>query len=226
MANEYSLGMILEEVYRLDFEEFSTPPKHRFSLRNCIRINLLFTKYKNKTKTIITKRVNKRLVTTAIIIVMLATLAVTAVAVMMINGFIQKEYNDNTQLFAENIENSPNTIEYLYYLPELPHKYVFYDGGITDASSTTMYINNETGYTLMLKQTVKREFDDHFNNEGYILEPIEINGLDGMFVDFSTTAQPSTLIIWDNEDYIIELHCDMPKGDAIKLAESIKISEY
>ena len=223
MANEYSLSMILEEAYRLDFEEFSTPPKHCFSLRNCIRINLLFFKYKNKT--IITKRVNKRVITAAIIMIMLAAFAVTVAAVMMINGFIQKEYSDNTQLFAENIESSPDAIEYLYLLPELPPKYVFYDGGVTDASSTTMYINNETGYTLMLKQTVKREFDDHYNNEGYILESVEINGFDGVYIDFSTTMQPSSLILWDNGDYIIELLCDMYKDDAIKLAESIKKSD-
>lgn len=86
MANEYSLGMVIDEVCKLDFEEFDASPKHRFSLRNRIRINRLFSQYnKYHHNTTIMKIVNNRFINTAVIIIILATLVVSIVTVMVIN---------------------------------------------------------------------------------------------------------------------------------------------
>lgn len=86
MDNEYSLGKILEAVYRLDFEEFDATPKHRFYLHNRIRINRLcsqYKKYQHKTTNI--KIVSNRFINTAVIIIILAVLAVCIASMMVIN---------------------------------------------------------------------------------------------------------------------------------------------
>ena len=225
MECNHSLEMILEQVHELDFADFNNTEPHRFSMRNRMRINKLFSKYRITAyhRSSEVKRFNRRFAVAFTIIVILAAMSVTAVAVMLIKGFIQKEHHDNVQLFAENIGNSPRTIEEVYCLPELPQNYVLYDGGITAESATSIYINNENGCTLMLRQTVKSEFDYHYNNEGFELEAIGVNGFDGVFIDLSDDIQNSSLIIWDNGDYIIELLCDLSKNDTLNLAENLNI---
>ncbi len=224
MADKYSLGMILEEVYRLDFKEFEVPQKHRFSFHNRIRINRIISEYaKNpiRTKTV-SRKLNRRFITAAVIVIMLAAFAVTAAAVLLLNGFIQKEYSDNTQLFVEDFENCPATIEHIYYLSALPSGYEYWDGGVTQASNTNIYINRKNGYTLTFQQSVKSEFTGNYNNEGYELQEIKINGHNGIYIDYSTDNQSRTCLIWDNGDYILELMCVMNKEDAINLAKSVK----
>lgn len=226
MTGEYSLDMILEEVCRLDFEEFGSPAAHRYSLRHRIRINKILSEYaKNARSNIIgVKKINRRFVTAAVVIILLAAMAVTAVAALIINGFIQIEHSDNTQLFVENIENSPTTIEYLYYLPELPQGYEYWDGGVTITEACSIYLEEGTANTLLFTQIVKSEFIGHYNNEGYTVEAIEINGHNGIFIDYSNETQSSSCIVWDVGDYILQLEVLLPKNEAIKLAESAKFS--
>lgn len=122
--NEFFIEDILEEAYKLDFAEYEDPPEHRFSLKHKIRMRKIFARYKKNTKhynaSLHTRRVKMSLRWAIIVIILAAlTVAVAAAAVT----FLRKEHEDNTQLFAANIEGAPTVIEEIYELTALPAEY-------------------------------------------------------------------------------------------------------
>ena len=142
--DKYDIKGILEQVCEEEFSEFSNPTEHKFSLKNRIRMRRILSRFKrNSTVKVPVRRMNRRLVTAIVIVILLAVMAVTATAILLLKGFIAKEHEDNTQLFAENIVGAPTIIEEIYYIPELPEGYEYNDGVIADVNVFSIYINNE-----------------------------------------------------------------------------------
>lgn len=225
MADIYE---ILEQVCEEESAEFSSVRRHRYSLKNRIRIRRIISQMEREhyAAALPRPRASRRYVTAALIVIMLAVMSITAAAVYLIGGFLSKEHSDNTQLFAYDVTNSPTFIEYTYYLSELPQEYVYTDGCLISNYMCAIYDDTVTGCKVTFEQTVKSVYNTHFDNEGYIMEAIEINGRDGIYLDYSREGITNTLIIWDNGDYILELESNMAKDKAIKLAESAKILQY
>lgn len=222
--NEFFLEDILEEAYKLDFAEHENPPEHRFSLKHKIRMRKIFSLYKKNTKRYnasLYKRSVKMSLRMAIIVIILAALTVTAAAVTI--TFLRREHEDNTQLFAANIEGAPTVLEDIYVLTALPIEYECTTDNLMLEMHTSIFTHKITGKTVMFTQTVKSEFYAHYNTEGYEFQEISVNDHDGLYIDFAYDGIESGLIVWDNGDYIFDIDGDLSKDELIHLAETIKI---
>ena len=122
----YSMSDIFDEAYRREFSEFDNSPQHKFSFSHNRKMKRIFKIYSdNQTKqNPVTTRSLKRLsLAFILVIILLALAAVSAAAVTLYNGFIQKEYSDHTDLLAIDYENSIDTIEYIYEFTALSDDY-------------------------------------------------------------------------------------------------------
>ena len=218
--DKYDIKGILEQVCEEEFSEFSNPTEHKFRLKNRIRMRRILSRFKrNSTVKVPVRRMNRRLVTAIVIVILLAVMAVTATAILLLKGFIAKEHEDNTQLFAENIAGAPTTIEEIYYIPELPEGYECIDIIALDTNVSTTYYNQNSNF-INLNQYVKSKYNTHYDNN--TMYPIMVGEYNGVFIDHSS-EQVLTCVIWDGGDYIFHLEGTMSKDEIMSLAESVKI---
>lgn len=229
--NENGLKDVLTEICEEEKAELNKFPPFKPSLRHRLAMKRIFCMFEKKThvpasdppKALAPKSKHFRLsakhiiLFAAIIFLMLFT---GFVIIYFSKNFYGTVYNDNTHLFAVDTENCPATIEYEYYLPELPEGFemVKHDSSLFDVY--TLY-ENKFGQGITLTQSTKEMFDAHYNTEHHDFEEIEINGHSGLCLDFSD----GSILIWDNGDYILELNGNLPKNELIFLAESTKILE-
>ena len=162
----------------------------------------------------------KRRVLIAVMVVVLMALGITAGAAMYW-GFARKEHKDNTELFPINTANAPKTIEYMYYLPEIPEGYALYKQFPGVESVMTTYINTSTHRTLNFHQYVKDGFSAHIDNEHTVLEEIEINGKYALYYGNNKYGE----IILDNDDYILSVSGDFSREELTALLISAEIGD-
>lgn len=134
-------------------------------------------------------------------------------------------YYDNTQLFAVNTENCPTTIEYEYYLSNLPDGFEMVEHDSLSFYVYTLYENTSSKQVITFSQYTKDKFTPHYNTEHDNFEEIEINGNNGVCLNFSDDEHFRSVVIWDNGDYILEIIGNLPKSHLIDLAESTKVLE-
>ncbi len=219
--DKYELKGILEQICEEDFSEFSDPPRHKFRLKNRIRIRRILSDIKRRgAAPAMPRRFSRRLVTAMLVVILLAAMAITAAAILLLKGFIAKENKDNTQLFAENLAGTPTTIEEVYYIPELPKGYELVEYHNIDLFVYSMYADGNTGNVITFNQHVKTAFDTHYDNN--TMYPVMINEHDGVYIDNSTDKQIMSCVIWDSDDYIMELEGTLSKEEIVVLAESVK----
>lgn len=219
--DKYTLESILEQVCKEEFSEFSEPEKHKFRLKNRIRMRRILSRFKrNSTVHIPVRRMNRRLVTAIVVAILLAVMAVTTAAVLLLRGFIAQEHEDNTQLFAENIAGAPTTIEEVYYIPELPEGYLLVKQWDANLLVYSMYRDSSSENVLTFDQYVKTEFDTHYDNNA--MHPVTIGEYNGIYIDYSNNEQLISCVIWDNGDYIFQLEGFLSKDEIITIAESVK----
>lgn len=219
--DKHELKGILEQICEEDFSEFSDPPRHKFRLKNRIRIRRILSDIKrNSAAPAMPRRFSRRLVTAMLVVILLAAMAITAAAILLLKGFIAKENKDNTQLFAENLAGAPTTIEEVYYIPELPEGYELADSGMINEQAYSIYVNAETGGYINLDQFVKSYYDLHYDNQSII--EIKVNDYDAVYIDHSTNTQTISCVTWDNGYYIMQLEGMIEKDEIVLLAESVK----
>lgn len=227
---------ILAEICEEEIAELNKLPPFKPSLRHKYAMMLIFSSFEKMTRRAAAKpprassahsrpsRVSTRLVI-LIAVILCAALLAGFILVYVSKSFSGPVNEDNTQLFAINTENCPETIEYEYYLPELPEGFEMMYHSLSSFDVYTNYKNELTGKTIMLYQSTKNIYERHFNTEGYEFEDIEINNHEGVFIDRFDSEYTTFIIIWDNGDYILELIGNLPKNDLINLAKSAKILE-
>lgn len=218
--NDYTLAEVFQIVYKEEFAEFDNPPKHFFSRRHRKAMKAIL--YPHTAPEPSEKRhiPLKRRVLIVLMVVILMAFGISAGAAM-IRGFTRKENSDNTEIFAVNAENAPKTIEYVYYLPEIPEGYVPHEYTADSWSVNTSYINLSINKTLNFNQHVKDGYHTHLDNERHELEEIEINGKYALYLGSDSWGT----ITWDNEDYVLEVSGCFTKEELIALAESAVIKE-
>lgn len=215
-----NMEQVMEEVYRLDYAEFDNAPRHFFSRRHRKAMNEIF--YPNTTPRYTPSRniPLKRRVLFAVMVVILLSLGIAAGA-SMAWGFTRKEHRDNTELFAVNVENAPKTIEYVYYLPDIPEGYVLNEQ-FSDSRWVCMnYIDPLTNKTITFEQHVKDDFHTHLDNERHEIEELDIDGKYAVYLD----SENFGIIIWDNEDYVLEISGFFTKAEIVKLAKNAKVKD-
>ena len=233
MNKNYSVGDLMAMYYENEFsavEEIALP---KFSAKHNRKMKKVFDVFaKNQTSAYnqpvsTTKRplnIRKRILIAAIIIVCLAVLTGCVIA-FICNSFRGTVYNDNTYLFAFDIGDSPTVIEEKYVLSVVPEGYELYKSSSSSIDKFTVYRNNDNK-ELIFKQTVKSEYNSHVNTEGYLIEEININNCDAICVEYERTTGISSAVIWNSDEYILELHGNFAKEELIDLANCNEIESF
>lgn len=210
-----NLSEIMEEVYRLDFAQYDNPPYHFFSFRHRKAMKRLFNPSNGSKNVGSSSKIGRRVL---ILVIAAFTVLVSVTAgAAMIRGFSRKVHKDNTQLFAVDTVNCPQTIEYLYYLPEIPEGYEFCEQMSESVYVYTSYINS-SNKTMILHQFVKKVYSVHYDNEYSVFEELEING---KYAVFRGTEKGGSLV-WDNGDYVLQISGNFTKEELITLATSVE----
>ena len=132
----------------------------------------------------------------------------------------------NTHLFAIDTANCPSTIEKEYSLSVVPEGFEMYDVSATSTDITVMYCNPDTEQVLVFGQTVKSEFNPHINTEGYDLQETKVNSCNAIYIEYINAYGVSSTVIWDNEDYILELFGNFDNNELRDLAISNEIDGF
>ena len=234
--NENVLRDILAELCEEEIAELSKFPPFKPSLRHRYGMMLIFASLNKNSRKAAGKpprtsaaqsrpsRLSTRLV------ILIAVIVCAALLTGFILVYISKNFHgtvneDNTRLFAINTENCPETIEYEYYLPDLPEGFEMSNQDLSSFHMYTTYTNKLSEMTITLSQYTKNKYKIHYNTEEHNFENIEINGHEGIYIYFSEHERFRSVVIWDNDDYILELIGDMPKNNIIDLAKSAEILE-
>lgn len=234
--NENDFKEILAEICDEEIFELNKFPPFKPSLRHRLAMKRIFARFEKNTRKaeavpepiLTAQNTHKRLSTRLIIIlaaVVCAALLTGAVIVYYSKSFYGTVFPDYTRLRAFDTENCLTTIEYKYYLSGLPEGFEPVEQIAISFNIDTIYKNELSEQTISFSQYTKNHFSPHYNTEYHDFEEIEINGHNGLCLDFSDNEHDHSLIVWDNEDYILEITGDLSKNDMIILAKSAEISK-
>ena len=235
--NEEIFKSILARAVDCEFAEFDNVPEHKFSLKHRLAMKCIFARFERNANKLRKKDASKnrsaiehihnlslkqRLIFITVIIILM-TLLLGCVIIFVSGNFSGTVYPDNTQLNINNLEDCPKTIEYKYTLAYIPDGFELTETNSSPVHVYTLYTNATTKQTICLHQWVKTSFDQHYNTERYNLEEMTINNADGLCIDFSDDTSASTLVVWDNGDYVIEIMADLDKESTVYLANLNKV---
>lgn len=239
--SENVLKEILLEVHEIECAVSDNLPDFKPSLRHRLAMNRIFARFERNSRKLRNTRsigeqpkiehrtrrysIKQRLLMATLIIILMTLLAgcVGAIVKFVSERFGGTVYEDNTQLSVVELENCPQTIEYRYALTNVPDGFELIKTVSSPTNVCTLYLNSSTGQVITLNQWVKSHFAPHYNTEKSTFEEIKINGTTGLFIDFSGYKQISSALIWDNEDYIIEISADLDKNSALDLLNIAKL---
>lgn len=215
--DENILSEVFDDVYRQEFSEFDDTPSHFFSLKHRKAVKGIFypqaVTYKVKRGTPI-----KRRLLIALLVILLSAIGVAACAAVS-RSFSFKEKGEFTVMTPVIDQNAPIMIDDYYYLPAVPEGFELYDQQRC-LTSSSFYYKDGSGRVFFFSQSVKESFYVYYNSEGWFTEEIKINERPAVY--FTEDGINGT-IVWDNEDFILEIGGDLSKEELIALAESVKI---
>ena len=234
--NENILKEVLAEICEEEIAELNKFPPFKPSLRHRYAMMCIFSSFEkrlrqtngNPPQASAAHRRPSRLSTRLVIliaIIVCAALLTGAILVYVSKSFHGPINEDNTQLFPINTENCPTTIEYEYYLHDLPEGFEMVGHTSFSFDACTEYKDELSGLAIAFSQHTKEKYSPYFNTEEHDFEEIEINGHEGICINFSDHDNVRSIVIWDNNDYIFELEGDLPKNELIELAKSAKVKD-
>lgn len=222
MSNEMFKN-ILQEMCDEEFAEYETSEEHKFSLRHRRKMKKLFREYDKKYASNIsekkTTRSRRRIAAVAIAATVFIASCVTVGALTI--GFRHIQESDHTEIFNIDYENAPQTIEYLYYISDLPDEYKLTDSDVDIDISAGFFYETEDGRIFKFNQVVKSIYKSYINTEKYKMEKVIIDNKNGVFIAFENES----LLVWDNGDYVLEIYGKFAKNELISLAKSAKVKE-
>ena len=215
--NENILAEVFEDIYRQEFSEFDDATRHFFSLRHRKAVKgILYPKAAVYTA----KRgipIKKRLLI-ALLVILLSAIGVAACAAVG-RSFSFKEKGEFTVMTPVIDQNAPVMIDDYYYLPAVPEGFELYDQERC-LTSSSFYYKDGSERCFFFSQSVKENFFVYYDSEGWFTEEIKISERPAVY--FTEDGINGT-IVWDNEDFILEIGGDLSKEELIALAESVKI---
>ncbi len=234
MTNEALLDEVLTEYYDDYLSKFDDVAEHRFSLRHRIKMKKIFRLYEKNVQKLYHEpvvkqhetgkvRFNRKTVLAIVAIVLLSVIAGCAVAYFVSQSFRGTVHDDNTQLFAINVEGAPTTIEYTYELSDIPQGFELLESYNSNYKAYYNYINEETEEYIVIFQFVKKEYNPHLNTEKQNISKIEINGNEGVILDVGDDNGRRYIVAWDEGNYILELTSNINKNELCALSKMLKI---
>lgn len=220
MSNELFKN-ILQEMCDEEFAEYETSEEHKFSLRHRRKMKKLFREYDKKYASDVSEKKTTRSRRRIAAVVIAATIFIVSCVTVgaLTIGFRHIQKSDHTEIFNIDYENAPLTIEYLYYISDLPEEYKLIDSDVDIDISAGFFYETEDGRIFKFDQVVKSVYKSYINTEKYKMEEIIVGDKNGVFIAFENES----LLVWDNGDYVLKIYGDFTKDEMIDLAKSAKI---
>ncbi len=165
----------------------------------------------------------KKRVTIISIAIMMAVGVSAGAGASLAVGFkkVDETVIDFTLMVADT-QNSPQSIEDVYYLSEIPEGY-YLDKLDYDLMFDVQYFYEREDSDDFIYFTQNRRQDyTSFDNEHILsIEDVMVGDKYGVFMTWERTTD----LIWDNGDYVLKIFSRLSKEEAINLAKSAKICE-
>ena len=216
--NAQTLAEVFDTVYLQELSEFDSAPRHFFSLRHRRQMKKIL--YPNTVYEGMAKRgapLKKRLLI-ALLVIILSLIGIVAGA-QISKSFAFDEIGGHTYLFAVNDKNAPATIDALYHLPTVPAEFETLYESLGTYNVLVMYIDAD-GRSFFFDQSVKNGFSIEYDEEQSCFEEIKIGG---NFAYYICLYDKGGMVVWDNEDYILEVGGNFTKDELIAFAESVEL---
>lgn len=239
--SEDILNELMLEVHRIECGIPNDLPDYKPSLRHRLAMKRIFARFERNARKLrntgtiqeppITEQrtrgynIKQRILIAALIIILMTLLAgcVNVIVKFVSEHFNGTVYEDNTQLFAADLENYPQTIEYQYALTYIPEGFELIETISSPTNVYTLYSNELTGQVITLYQWVKTHFSPHYNTENNAFEEIEVNGINVLFIELNDDKRNKSVFVWDNGDYITEISADLDKDSTLDLLNITKL---
>lgn len=207
-----TLMNVLEEICVEEYALSENAPRHRFSLKHRRAMNKIL--YPDNLPKAEKKPVLKRRV---VLIAAIALLAVmTGAASIIRHGgfwFNRASYEGQTyyEMFAENSENAPKTIEKLCYECKAPEKYQRIDSMCHSnennvqemfADESAVVPENHGKPAVRVMQFTKKSFFATVQPEMDDIKSVEIKGFKGYSYSHNEEGFVLNSVVWDCGDYI------------------------
>lgn len=228
--NDYTLSEIFDEVYEQEFSEFDNPPKHRFSFRHRRKMQKILSPENKQIfseNRIVKRKISLKRNTLVVVLLIFLALIAGAVSVFRIAGFSGTINDGIIHLFTSGAESAPTVIEKRYDLKALPEDFEFLEraGDEGEEWLHRVYINRSINTRITFNQKTKAMFAAHYPDvKTRQFEEVDINGNKGYLWRDSHDIYGHTMktLVWDNGEYIFELHGEISKNMLINLARSAK----
>ncbi len=219
------IAKALSEDLENDIAQYGALPDHRFSWKFRRKIRKLLAP-DTKAVSLSAPRLPLRKSVRLALIVLVTALITGAVFAYYSRSFRGTVYSDNTHLFAVDASSCPDSIQMAYRLSVLPDGYELYKVNESDIRVSVTY-KNSAGDRLIFQQYVKELFSTHINTEKGELEETTVNGCNAVCIQFKyEDCDSSSLVMWDNEQYILTLDGIMTKEEIVDLAVRNEICGY
>ena len=234
MDKSYSVGDLISLYYEREFESIEEAALPTFSLKHKKKMEKIFKAFERNNlpsakKSITAKPIRplsvRQRIVLVIIIIILMTIATGCVIAFISNSFRGTVYNDNTYIFAFDIGDSPTEIEEEYTLSVVPEGYELHDIIKGSSNILSVYINS-SNQNIFFTQTVKREFNSHINTEGFIIEEFVVDDCDAICVEYERETGINSMVVWNNDEYILELYGNFTKEGLIDLAICNEVESF
>lgn len=234
--SEQIFAELLKESYRQEFSQYDSSPVFKTSGKHNRAMKRIFKIYEKNVQKLHTNsipaytpkpmhRLSLKAISIAILVAFLAVLAGCAVAYFISQSFHGEKTSVSTNLLPINTENCPTTIEEIYNISDIPMEFEKISNNSNPFSRTVEYMNSSTNQMIVFSQYTKLNCDSiNLNTENHILEEIEINGYNGIFLEQSSENSICGIVIWDNGDYVFEIFANLTKEEIIDLANTTKVS--
>lgn len=165
----------------------------------------------------------KKRITIISIAIMMAVGVSAGAGASLAVGFKKTEETviDFTLMVADP-QNSPQSIEKVYYLPEIPEGYYLDNVDYDLLFDVNYFYEREDNDDFIYFSQIIRPIEISFDNEHILSsEDVMVEDKYGVFMTWERT----TTLLWDNGDYILKIFSRLPKDEAINLAKSAEVYE-
>lgn len=225
-----TLANILEEIAEQEYALPKAAPKHFFSFKHRRAMNKML--YPDNLPKAEKKPAFKRRM---VIFAAVALLAVVtgAASIVRHGGFwfrpASSAGENYFEMFAENADKAPQTIENICYNINVPDRYKFLDGLSHEVEDNVVmsYYDSETIYKedshplVRVVQMTKKSFVATVTPETDTVEAIEIKGFKGYSYTHKVEGFEYNSVLWDCGDYIHLVDGTVSMEEILEIAEGL-----
>ena len=216
MRSDELIAKALQDDFENDIAQYESLPDHRFSFGFRRKMKKLLAP--DKTCVRVPRLPLKKSVRLALIVLVTAIITGAVFTVHFTQSFHGKVYSDNTHLFVVDPNGSPDRIQTAYRLSVVPEGYELYEVYESVVFGVHVLYKNSADDLLIFDQNIKESYNSHINTEKGVLEETSVNGCDAVCIQFEYEESTSSLVMWNNEKYILTLDGIMSKEEIVDLA--------